>query len=63
MRFLRKVQAGMPYGCGYDGQLEKTHKRHGVYPLHGMRQKLSEESPMRAAADRSWRVFKKIQPK
>ena len=43
MHFLRKMQEGLPHGCGDDRQFQEEKKRNGLYPVYGMRKGLPEE--------------------
>lgn len=48
VHLLRKVQAGVPHECGYDGQLPKTAQWNGMYPVHGVRKGLPKKSTVTA---------------
>lgn len=43
MRFLRKVQKGLPDGRGRDRQFEETRERYGVHSVYGVCESLPEE--------------------
>lgn len=47
MHFLRKMQEGLPHGCGDDRQFQEEKKRDGLYPVYGMRKGLPEGSAVR----------------
>ena len=51
MHLLRKVQAGVPHECGYDGQLPKTAQWNGMHLVHGVRKDLPEKSTVTAKAN------------
>ena len=47
MHFLRKMQEGLPHGCGDDRQFQEEKKRDGLYPVYGMRKGLPEGRAVR----------------
>ena len=51
MRFLRQMQAGLPHASGRDGSIQRAAERHGMHPLHGVRQELPQAGAVREVVE------------